>query len=120
MEKLKTNNEVSEQIDIALTKLFYLSLLINRYSKRCVFFDMQGHVSTISLRIVESKENYNYMPIRTEISFDNSKTYNWNSDSESRLRDINDKIDLLHSICIEDKIPYDWCVPIKTVTEYEY
>lgn len=112
--------ELSEKIDLAIAKVFYLSLLINRYSKRCVFLDMQGHVSTISLRILESKKNYNYMPVRTELKYDNSKEYTWNIDSNKRLSSINDVIELLENICVEDKIPYDWCRAVEEITSYSY
>lgn len=115
-----TTKELSEKTDLAIAKVFYLSLLINRHSKRCVFLDMQGHVSTIILRILESKKDYNFMPVKTEFNYDNSKEYTWNIDSKERLSNINDITELLEKICVEDKIPYDWCRAVEEVTSYSY
>lgn len=120
MEDLINRDELALQIDTEITKLFYLSLLVNRYSKRCVFIHMNGHISNLEISVSNSKTDWNYMPVRCEINYNNSQDYEWNIDSKKRLSYLQDKVEFLERICIEDKIPYEWCNPIERVVAYEF
>jgi len=119
---MENEKDLSYLIDIETSKLFYLSLLINRYSKRCVNFEMRGMFQNLNINVYEKKD-YKYgfdKPITTELSLENSEKYEWYKDSKERLRCVRDKVEFLEKICIEDKVPYDWCNAIKGIVEYEF
>lgn len=114
-------NDLSLQIDTEITKLFYLSLLINKYSKRCVQFQMNGHVYTLEISVTPTKKDiWTQKPIKSELSFDNTEAHEWHKDSEDRLKWLKGRLEFLEEICKEDKIRYDWCDPVKDIVSYEF
>lgn len=111
---------LSEQIEIEITKAFYLSLLINRHSEKCVFFNMSGHVSSIEIQVNMSKKAYMDMPMRSEIEYDISKQYECDVDSEERLEWIKGRVKFLETVCKENKISYKNMNKIMGIIGYEF
>lgn len=117
MEAQKT---ITEKNDDAILKLFYLALKIQRHTDKCVFFSIHGHVETMDLKISNSKNNYSYMPVKSDFEIAvKSKEYKYNSDSEDRLERIFEIIEFYENTLKENNINYDILYPIKEITSYE-
>ena len=104
------------ETDKLVLKIMRLAYLIHSAGIYCVFIDFSGHVDSLSIRFVASKDNYRDEMLRTEFYIGPRL-----SRYHDPVRFLSDKIAVLEAILEKHAIPVDLCeVEAVEIEEYTF
>lgn len=103
--KKETEDEMDDKYLKLSCEIFVLALLINERTDYCVFLNYAGHVDSIDIRLMESKENYNERIFETEIKTNFLKRHS--EQSNDPLAFLKSQRDVMKYVLEENELPYD-------------
>ncbi|MCP4987739.1 MAG: hypothetical protein GY928_17280 [Colwellia sp.] len=115
---METDNK-AERLAL-MTEIFYLSVMVNQETDKCVFLDYAGHVESITIQIAESKTNYLKEIASTEFYA------NYYEDPEKPLRfiplgELSAKRDHMKALLKSNGVDFEGMSPVQEIiTTYEF
>ncbi len=118
---MKKEFTITEKIDLNIAKIFFLANQINRKTEMCCFANDHGHVSSIEIRLFETKKDWSKEPITFELSYECNEEFEWRRDSSERFDESERCVSFLEQTLKAKGIVYNMLNPFKEyiVTRFE-
>lgn len=118
---MHSNLSLSQQIDLEIAKIFFLSNQINRKTKLCCFVNDTAHCGYIEVKLHTSKDKYADTPVLFKLDYQTDTKYDWQVDSKDRLDECERCVEFLEKTLKDEKIDYSLLYAVKeyVITSYE-
>jgi hypothetical protein len=118
---MHSNLSLSQQIELEIAKIFFLSNQINRKTKLCCFVNDTAHCGYIEVKLHSGKDKYTETPVMFKLDYEINEEYSWKTDSKDRLNECNRCVEFLEKTLKDEKIDYNFLYAVKeyVITSYE-
>ena len=118
---MHSNLSLSQQIELGIAKIFFLSNQINRKTKLCCFVNDTAHCGYIEVKLHTGKDKYTETPVLFKLDYEIDSNYSWKIDSKDRLDECERCVKFLEKTLKKEKIDYSLLYAVKeyVITSYE-
>lgn len=118
---MHSNLSLSQQIELGIAKIFFLSNQINRKTKLCCFVNDTAHCGYIEVKLHSGKDRYTETPVMFKLDYEINEEYSWKIDSKDRLDECERCVEFLEKTLKDEKIDYSLIYAVKeyVITSYE-